>query len=55
MGSNPASKPGHPDDRWMVSFSAHPRESLGMPFMLAYTVVVYWVFRGKVRIGRFSY
>jgi len=26
-----------------------------MPFMLAYTVVVYWVFRGKVRIGRFSY
>ncbi len=28
VGSNPASKPGHPDDRWMVSFSAYPRESL---------------------------
>lgn len=28
---------------------------LGMPFVLSYTVVVYWVFRGKVRLGRFSY
>jgi cytochrome d ubiquinol oxidase subunit II len=28
---------------------------LGMPFVLAYTSVVYWVFRGKVQIGKFSY
>lgn len=27
----------------------------GMPFVLSYTVVVYWVFRGKVRLGKFSY
>ena len=28
---------------------------LGMPFVLSYTIVVYWVFRGKVRLGKFSY
>ena len=28
---------------------------LGMPFVIAYTTVVYWVFRGKVKIGTFSY
>lgn len=28
---------------------------MGMPFVLTYTVVVYWVFRGKVEVGRFSY
>lgn len=28
---------------------------LGLPFVLAYTAVVYWVFRGKVQIGKFSY
>jgi len=28
---------------------------LGMPFVLAYTVVIYWVFRGKVELGKFSY
>jgi cytochrome d ubiquinol oxidase subunit II len=28
---------------------------LGMPFVLAYTGVVYWVFRGKVKLGEFSY
>ena len=28
---------------------------LGMPFVLAYTVTIYWVFRGKVQVGRFSY
>lgn len=27
----------------------------GMPFVLAYTTIIYWVFRGKVEIGRFSY
>ena len=28
---------------------------LGLPFVLTYTVTIYWVFRGKVRIDRFSY
>jgi cytochrome d ubiquinol oxidase subunit II len=28
---------------------------MGMPFVLAYTVVIYWTFRGKVDIGKFSY
>jgi cytochrome bd ubiquinol oxidase subunit II len=28
---------------------------LGMPFVLAYTAVVYWVFRGKVETGKFIY
>ncbi len=27
----------------------------GMPFVLTYTAIVYWVFRGKVQLGRFSY
>ena len=28
---------------------------VGMPFVLAYTTVIYWVFKGKVEIGKFSY
>jgi cytochrome d ubiquinol oxidase subunit II len=28
---------------------------LGMPFVLSYTVVIYWIFRGKVELGKFSY
>jgi cytochrome d ubiquinol oxidase subunit II len=28
---------------------------MGMPFVLAYTTAIYWVFRGKVRLTRFSY
>ncbi len=28
---------------------------IGMPFVLAYTAVIYWTFRGKVEIGKFSY
>ncbi len=28
---------------------------LGMPFVLAYTFVVHWTFRGKVELGKFSY
>src|SRR5262249_51934942 len=28
---------------------------LGMPFVLSYTVIIYWVFRGKVQMGKFSY
>jgi cytochrome d ubiquinol oxidase subunit II len=29
--------------------------ALGMPFVLAYTAVIYWTFRGKVRLGDHSY
>ena len=28
---------------------------LGLPFVLAYTATIYWVFRGKVQVGKFSY
>ena len=28
---------------------------IGMPFVLAYTAAIYWVFRGKVKLGHFSY
>jgi cytochrome d ubiquinol oxidase subunit II len=28
---------------------------LGLPFVLSYTAVVYWIFRGKVKLGKFSY
>jgi len=29
--------------------------ALGLPFVLSYTAVIYWVFRGKVELGRLSY
>ncbi len=28
---------------------------LGLPFVLSYTATIYWVFRGKVQVGKFSY
>ncbi|MBK9120575.1 MAG: cytochrome d ubiquinol oxidase subunit II [Phycisphaerales bacterium] len=28
---------------------------LGMPFVLTYTAIIYWTFRGKVELGKFSY
>jgi cytochrome d ubiquinol oxidase subunit II len=28
---------------------------IGMPFVLSYTITIYWVFRGKVRMEKFSY
>lgn len=28
---------------------------LGMPFVLSYTITIYWVFRGKVKLGDTSY
>jgi cytochrome d ubiquinol oxidase subunit II len=28
---------------------------IGMPLVVAYTAIVYWVFRGKVKLGKFSY
>ena len=29
--------------------------AIGMPFVLGYTGVVYWTFRGKVKLGENSY
>jgi cytochrome d ubiquinol oxidase subunit II len=28
---------------------------IGMPFVLSYTIAIYWIFRGKTRLGKFSY
>jgi len=28
---------------------------IGMPIVLTYTGIVYWTFRGKVKLGEFSY
>ena len=28
---------------------------LGIPIVLAYTVSIYWIFRGKVKLDRMSY
>lgn len=28
---------------------------IGMPFVIAYTVSIYWIFRGKVKLDKFSY
>ncbi|MEN6625730.1 MAG: cytochrome d ubiquinol oxidase subunit II [Candidatus Sumerlaeia bacterium] len=28
---------------------------IGLPFVVAYTVSIYWIFRGKVKLDRFSY
>ena len=28
---------------------------LGIPFVVAYTAAIFWVFRGKVKLGKFSY
>ena len=28
---------------------------IGMPFVIAYTASIYWIFRGKVKLDRFSY
>ena len=28
---------------------------LGLPFVLAYSAAIFWVFRGKVKLGKFSY
>jgi cytochrome d ubiquinol oxidase subunit II len=28
---------------------------LGLPVVLAYTISIYWIFRGKVRLDRMSY
>jgi len=29
--------------------------AIGIPFVASYTAIVYWVFRGKVKLGKFSY
>jgi cytochrome d ubiquinol oxidase subunit II len=29
--------------------------AVGMPFVLTYSAVIYWTFRGKVKLGEHSY
>jgi cytochrome d ubiquinol oxidase subunit II len=29
--------------------------AIGVPFVLAYTTSIYWIFRGKVKLGAMSY
>jgi cytochrome d ubiquinol oxidase subunit II len=29
--------------------------AIGMPFVLAYTAVIYWTFRGKVKLDEHAY
>jgi cytochrome d ubiquinol oxidase subunit II len=36
---------------WIMAIIAF----VGMPFVLSYTVAIYWTFRGKVELGKFSY
>jgi cytochrome d ubiquinol oxidase subunit II len=36
---------------WIMTIVAF----LGLPFVLTYTATIYWVFRGKVQVGKFSY
>jgi len=28
---------------------------IGIPFVFAYTITIYWIFRGKVKIDEMSY
>jgi cytochrome d ubiquinol oxidase subunit II len=45
---NAASTPATLGNMTIIAF-------LGLPFVLTYTITIYWVFRGKVRIGKYSY
>ncbi len=36
---------------WLITVIA----IIGMPLVLTYTAIVYWTFRGKVKLGEFSY
>jgi cytochrome d ubiquinol oxidase subunit II len=29
--------------------------AIGLPFVIAYTTVIYWTYRGKVELGEHSY
>jgi cytochrome d ubiquinol oxidase subunit II len=40
-----------PKTLWIMTIIA----IIGMPFVLSYTTIIYWVFRGKTKIGDFSY
>ncbi len=40
-----------PKTLWIMAVIA----MLGMPFVVTYTAVIYWTFRGKVQLGKFSY
>ena len=59
----PISTPGAPRSL-TVSYAASSEKTLGImlviatigvPVVLTYTTVIYWIFRGKVRLGSHSY
>jgi cytochrome d ubiquinol oxidase subunit II len=54
----------HPDNSLTIySAASSPKTlgimlvvaALGMPFVLAYTAIIYWVFRGRVAMGGEEY
>jgi cytochrome bd ubiquinol oxidase subunit II len=54
----------HPENSLTVASAASTEKTLGimlvvaglgLPFVLTYTATIYWVFRGKVQVGKFSY
>jgi len=66
LGMYPILLPSSLNDAWHLSIEkAASSEAtlrtmlimaiLGVPFVMAYTASIYWVFRGKVKIDRFSY
>ena len=56
--------PAHPDRSLTITNAASSESTLrlmriiallGMPFIASYTLIVYWVFRGKTKLDTFSY
>ncbi len=54
----------HPEDSLTIYNAASSPKTLGImliiagigvPIVIAYTVCIYWIFRGKVKIDRMSY
>jgi cytochrome d ubiquinol oxidase subunit II len=60
-GLQPAQSGKQPDDlqRRLVAENARHhaghRGIIGVPVVIAYTVSIYWIFRGKVKLDRMSY
>ena len=38
-----------------IQNAASSQKTLGVPIVLAYTVSIYWIFRGKVKLDKMSY
>jgi cytochrome d ubiquinol oxidase subunit II len=54
----------HPEDSLTIYNAASSSKTLGImliiacigvPIVIAYTICIYWIFRGKVKIDRMSY